>query len=129
VAVLHHLADPKPQAEIQRAYRARLAAQAADAAATRPDLKTFVEMRDKLYNALWELELSWTLAFSRSAPSVMARLFWCRDCRNASSLRSAPGAGTGLILPTVGRVCAERISWGSRDGRPFCYGRRELSPH
>jgi hypothetical protein len=47
---------PKPQAEIQRAYRARLAAQAADAAATRPDLKTFVEMRDKLHNALLELE-------------------------------------------------------------------------
>jgi hypothetical protein len=48
---------PKPQAEIQRAYRARLAAQAADTAATRPDLKTFVEMRDKLHNALLRLEL------------------------------------------------------------------------
>jgi hypothetical protein len=47
---------PKPQAEIQRAYRARLAAQAADTAAARPDLKTFVEMRDKLHNASLKLE-------------------------------------------------------------------------
>jgi hypothetical protein len=48
---------PKSQAEIQRAYRGRLAAQAADAAVTRPDPETFVEMRDKLHNALLELEL------------------------------------------------------------------------
>jgi hypothetical protein len=48
---------PKPKAEIQRAYRARLAAQAADTAATRPDPKTFVEMREKLHNALLNLEL------------------------------------------------------------------------
>jgi hypothetical protein len=48
---------PKPQAEIQRAYRARLAALAADAAAARPDLGAFVEMRDKFHNALLELEL------------------------------------------------------------------------
>jgi hypothetical protein len=39
------------------AYRARLAAQAADAAATRPDPKTSVELRDELHNALLELEL------------------------------------------------------------------------
>jgi hypothetical protein len=31
--------------------------QAADTAATRPDLKTFVEMREKLHNALLKLEL------------------------------------------------------------------------
>jgi hypothetical protein len=57
VAVLQRLADRSPQAEIQRAYRARLAAQAADTAATRPDLKTFLEMRDELHNALLKLEL------------------------------------------------------------------------
>jgi hypothetical protein len=47
---------PEPQAEIQRAYRVRKAAQAAGAAAARPDLKAFLEMRDKLHNALLELE-------------------------------------------------------------------------
>jgi hypothetical protein len=46
----------KPQAEIQRVYRARKAAQAANAATARPDLGTFVEMRDRLHNALLELE-------------------------------------------------------------------------
>jgi hypothetical protein len=57
VDVLHRPGGPKPQAEIQRAYRARKAAQAADAAAARADLGTFVEMRDKLHNALLNLEL------------------------------------------------------------------------
>ena len=47
----------KSQAEIQRDYRARLAARAAEIAATRPDLKTFEEMRDKLHNALLKLEI------------------------------------------------------------------------
>jgi hypothetical protein len=57
VAVLHRLADRSPRPRSSGPYRARLAAQAADTAATRPDLKTFVEMRDKLHDALLKLEL------------------------------------------------------------------------
>jgi hypothetical protein len=52
---------PKSPAEIQRAYRARLAAagkvvKLIDPAAN-PDLATFVEMRDKLHNASLKLEM------------------------------------------------------------------------
>jgi hypothetical protein len=53
---------PMSQAEIQRAYRARLkaaglAVRLADAApADAPDLEAFVEMRERLHNALLKLE-------------------------------------------------------------------------
>jgi hypothetical protein len=51
----------KPRAEVQRAYRARLAAAGKVVKlinpAEMPDLATFVEMRDKLHSTLLKLEL------------------------------------------------------------------------